>query len=573
MSKLNVDSKTIKDIFSDKKADFLIPDYQRPYAWGEEESQTLWDDIFSFACPDNNYQSFKNESEYFLGTIVMFKNQDNKQEIIDGQQRLITLMLLLRAFYTKLEKQNDENCKAIKENISKCIWKTTEFDQADYHLLKIDSEVATDEDKKEFLSILESGEVQEHQRSNYANNYKFFQQQVTDLLDKYSACLPYVPARILNNCILLPVEADSQETALKIFSTLNDRGIPLDADIFKSQFYKYYADKQLKEQFITEWKELEKITAETHKSKIAPMDELFTKYMYYIRAKKGTKSNTTEGLRKFYETDKYSLLKNEQTFSNLQLLAEFWKDVSEQNQERFTENILKQLCILHYAPNGMWYYFISTYFLHYRKQDGTLDEREFALFLKKSIAFIWAYTISNPGISALKTPLFVEMINIVNDAPVSFAKYKFNISTIKSELEKYRFSNNRAITKSMLMWWAFQNTQQKLPSKSNFQIEHIYATKRAELYPLKNQNNVDALGNKSILERAINIPASCYPFQDKAKYYNGKLGRGGKTTIQELLDISQKLNDFSEGNIEERNDKIINAFVSYLEEYDLVRNT
>lgn len=46
MSKLNVDQKTIKDLFQDKKADFLIPDYQRPYAWGETECQTLWDDIF-----------------------------------------------------------------------------------------------------------------------------------------------------------------------------------------------------------------------------------------------------------------------------------------------------------------------------------------------------------------------------------------------------------------------------------------------------------------------------------------------------------------------------------------------
>ena len=46
MSKLNVDQKTIKDLLQDKKADFLIPDYQRPYSWGEKECLTLWDDIF-----------------------------------------------------------------------------------------------------------------------------------------------------------------------------------------------------------------------------------------------------------------------------------------------------------------------------------------------------------------------------------------------------------------------------------------------------------------------------------------------------------------------------------------------
>ena len=102
MSKLNIDQKIIKDLFGGKKSDFLIPDYQRPYAWGEKECQTLWEDIFTFAFPNNNSEEFNSENdEYFLGPIVTFKNQDGKMEIIDGQQRLTTLMLLLRAFYDR----------------------------------------------------------------------------------------------------------------------------------------------------------------------------------------------------------------------------------------------------------------------------------------------------------------------------------------------------------------------------------------------------------------------------------------------------------------------------------------
>ena len=54
MSKLNIDQKRIIELFSDKKSDFLIPDYQRPYAWEDMQCQTLWEDIFSFAFPDNN---------------------------------------------------------------------------------------------------------------------------------------------------------------------------------------------------------------------------------------------------------------------------------------------------------------------------------------------------------------------------------------------------------------------------------------------------------------------------------------------------------------------------------------
>ena len=108
MSKLNIDQQTIRQLFSDKKADFLIPDYQRPYAWGENECQTLWDDIFTFAFPDNDYSKFDSDSdEYFLGPIVTFKNENAKLEVIDGQQRLSTLMLLIRAFYSKFENMKE----------------------------------------------------------------------------------------------------------------------------------------------------------------------------------------------------------------------------------------------------------------------------------------------------------------------------------------------------------------------------------------------------------------------------------------------------------------------------------
>lgn len=82
MSKLNIDQKNIKALFSDKKANFLIPDYQRPYAWGEKECQTLWDDIFAFAFPDNDCDKFDSDNdEYFLGPIVTFKNDSNFQEL------------------------------------------------------------------------------------------------------------------------------------------------------------------------------------------------------------------------------------------------------------------------------------------------------------------------------------------------------------------------------------------------------------------------------------------------------------------------------------------------------------
>ena len=579
MSKLNVDQKNIKELFQNKKADFLIPDYQRPYAWGENECRTLWDDIFTFAIPDEGRTEFDSNSEYFLGPIVTFKNDDEKMEVIDGQQRLTTLMLLLRAFYSKFSHMQDKASVSTRENIEKCLWKTDEFGEPDMSLLKIDSEVANDNHKEEFLNILRKGDAPKSMTSTYAENYRFFQSCIDDFLSKYPTYFAYLPTRIMNNCILLPIEAESQDTALRIFSTLNDRGKPLsDADIFKAQFYKHFSKLGKKDEFIKEWKKLEELCERIfHPISGTPMDELFTRYMYYLRAKMGIVSSTTEALRKFYEKNSYALLKEDNTLNDLITLAEFWEDVSNQDTHRFSDKVLKRLFVLNYAPNGMWTYFVSVYFMHNKDENGMLNDDEFYAFLHKITGFIWTYAVSNPGVNALRTPVYAEMVNIVTNKAVEFSKYKFDAETIRSMFDNFSFNNGRPITKAMITWWAYQDDNQPLLSlETVFEIEHIYARNRHDKEnSLTNPNNVESLGNKVLLEKRINIRAADYRFEDKKKYYQGFTNAKGQskdgTGIMELLTLTSTSTDFTETDIENRYDSIMNAFIEYLKANNLLQ--
>ena len=116
--------------------------------------------------------------EYFLGSIVTFKNEKGKSEVIDGQQRLTTLMLILRAFYDKFANMQDKNSILTRDRIEKCIWKTDTFGTADKNTLKIDSEVATDNDKEEFLELLRTGIVKQGSKSQYVLNYQFIQKSI-----------------------------------------------------------------------------------------------------------------------------------------------------------------------------------------------------------------------------------------------------------------------------------------------------------------------------------------------------------------------------------------------------------
>ena len=573
MSKLNIDQQTIKELFSNKKSDFLIPDYQRPYAWEEPECQTLWDDIFSFAFPDNDYSLFNSdEDEYFLGPIVTFKNEKGKLEIIDGQQRLTTLMLLLRAFFAKFGNMKDANAVNTSEDIAKCIWKTDEFGNPDKNKLKIDSEVSSDENKEEFLSILKTGKVEVNQKSRYAKTYQFFEARINDFLQTYPSYFAYLPTRILNNCILLPIEAESQDTALRIFSTLNDRGKPLsDTDIFKAQFYKYYSDKSEKDVFIQRWKRLEAICEEVFSSPSgSPMDELFTRYMYYERAKQNNKQTTTEALRKFYEKDKYTILKREETLDNLERLAEFWKNIELQDDSVFSDKILKRLSVLHNAPNGMWTYLLSVYFMKYGDTEGKLEEEKLYRFLNRMIAFIWTYAVMRPGVNALRTPAYPAMIDIVNDKEVEFAEFKFDTKQVKTMLSNYEFTNQRPITKSMLAWWAYNDESQKLISNdTTMEIEHIFSRQRQlNEKTLKDKNSLESLGNKVLLEKGINIRAADYRFEDKKKYYTGFTNEKGKvkngTIVSELHMLSKNKNDFTENDIFERKNTIIDEFIDFI---------
>lgn len=579
MSKLNIDQKSIKSLFSDNKSDFLIPDYQRPYAWQITECQTLWEDTFSFAIPENDYQKFKSGDEYFLGPIVTFKNSDGKLEIIDGQQRLTTLMLLLRALYTHYLVAQDAQTVKTREEIAKCIWKTDEFSNPIMDQLKIDSQVATDEVKDEFLTILLKGEAPESMKSNYAINYRFFQGKIKELINKMPSSFMYYPVRLMNNCILLPIEAESQDTALTIFSTLNNRGLPLsDADIFKAQFYKYYTKKGTKDNFVQRWSKLNTLCEKIfHPITGTPMDELFTKYMYYERAKQRIDSSTTEALRKFYGKDDYVILKNDTTFQNLEDLAKFWEDVYTQNEDRFSQDILRKLYVLCYAPNSMWGYVLSVYYMRNRQQDGLLEEEPLAIFLDKITAFIWSYAITNPGVNSLRTPIYAEMINIIDGKSVEFEKFKFDKTSLSTSFGNYEFRNTRPITKSMLTWWAINYANQELPSlEITFDIEHIYARNRNEKeQSLSNPAKVESLGNKAVLEKRINIRASDYRFEDKKKYYNGYTNGQGKdkegTIVKELIEMSASKSDFTEADIDARRTTMLESFYAFVESNGLMK--
>lgn len=248
-----------------------------------------------------------------------------------------------------------------------------------------------------------------------------------------------------------------------------------------------------------------------------------------------------------------------------------------QDDDRFSQRVLRRLFVLNYAPNGMWTYFVSVYYMQNKDENDLLDDEAFYNFLNKITAFIWTYAVINPGVNALRTPVYTEMVNIVNNNPVTFSDYKFEEDKVRNVFNNFAFSNTRPITKSMLAWWAFNNQKQELLSlETIFEIEHIYAKNRYDKdKSLKDVKNLEVLGNKALLEKRINIRAADYRFNDKAKYYYGYINSRNQkkegTKNFELIELAESANDFNEKDIILRNENIINSFIEFLKVNDLIK--
>lgn len=495
---IEINKKSVKEFLeAGKKQKFVIPEYQRPYAWGEEEVQTLFDDIVE-------YTKERIDSPYFLGTIVSYTNDNKEQEIIDGQQRITTSCLLLRALYTKIEKMDHtKERNNFLSQIEPALWETDELSgEADKRKALLESRVFESEYNYILNNILSTGIAYNDDKDNYTKNYLLCQ----NLIDKYAKDEPltfyHLINNILNKAIFLPIKADSQETALTIFSTLNDRGLPLsDADIFKAKIYNNIKDTEDRNTFIQKWQEVSMEAEYVDES----IQKLFYYYMFYLRAKDNDRKTTTPGLRKYFSNSNFYRLYDSELMDNLSAILNFWAVVNNDEvieSESWSNNfeILKVLDILTSYPNEFWKYPVINYYLCYKDSDNFEDT--FLLFLRKLFVNLCSRYIVTPTINAVKQSILnlnSEIINS-NEPKTEFKSVDQNI--LKEELK----NPHRNVVRMLLKLLAYDNDLQNELLPEKWEIEHILPNKWQNSYfPNSSKEEVNEviehIGNKIPFEK------------------------------------------------------------------------
>lgn len=553
---IEVNKKNVKQLLeSGKNKKFVIPEYQRPYSWTEDQIETLFSDLVE-------YTENGNESTYFLGTIVSYENEKQEQEIIDGQQRITSLFLFLRAIYCKLEgDQTSPESKHLAGQIEPALWIQDDLTGAvKKDEILITSRVMSDEANEEFASILITGKADKNSKSNYAQNYLTFQK----LLDSYSKNKPMRFYQFINNllkkAILLPISADTQNTALTIFSTLNDRGLALsDADIFKAKIYNHLPESG-KNNFIEKWQHLEEDAMDVGES----IQKLFYYYMFYLRAIENDRKSTTPGIRKYYAKNNFEKLYQPEVMDDLTQLINLWAAVNnhvEISDKEWSKNkeIRILLDVLSSYPNEFWKYPVVIFYLKY--QNEIYFENKFLAFLKKLAATLSAKYITTPTINAVKVGILNLNANII-DSPDP----QFSFSVINSEdLREYVKTPHKNIVRMILKIIAYHHQDSLLPDK--WEIEHIMPQKwQTNYFPNDTDNNIQSLvehiGNKIPFEKKLNIVASNGYFKKKQDSYN-------QSNIQIVKKLSQTKNSWGLDNIHERDVRVTDELVKILNNWGL----
>ncbi len=282
----------IGKIFSDDFA-FTIPPYQRPYSWTTEHAELLLDDLLTFVR--ENGKPIAERQPYFLGSTVLIKGNGPQAEVVDGQQRLTTLTILFAAMRAVVP---PESRNALTSFLYE---KGNEFtntpDRFRLVLRKRDEEFFRQHIQQsvdlQSLESLSEAELSDAQKNMQANAL-FYLAKLRELsLSEVKDLAQF----LLTRCYLIAVSTPDLESAYRIFSILNDRGMDLShTDILKAEVIGAIAEND-REGYTKKWEDLEDELGREN------FQDLFA-HIRMIRFKAKPRENLLTEFRKYVEPSK-----------------------------------------------------------------------------------------------------------------------------------------------------------------------------------------------------------------------------------------------------------------------------
>lgn len=535
------ENQTICDLFL-CNAIYTIPNYQRQYSWDTEKLDDLWNDL---------YDSYINSpsDNYFLGSIVVIDDGKGRHELVDGQQRITTLMIMLNVLaktFPEINKNCDDILKGDLEKINKLIY----FDSSNNRLLlQVDPNYNTefnnliikvnDFSKLEYPS--QSKLKRDEPKYKFINTAKYFYDKFTQLYEEDGEdVLNSFVNYILFKTNIIKIICTNQSFAIKLFLVLNDRGMELSvSDIIKSYILDKYDSNDIdyennKLVFNANWKDIEN-NCNAYDLKI----DDFMVYYEYFKLKSNPKKQVTDELRKIIQASDVTSLVNElKTFSD--------------NLTKIYESNSPVIYSLRYIP---WKAYVMTAMISAYQVDYPNREELFEVMRR----FFYIAWVSGKTLNGIKQTSFNLISAIVDLKSIEFIREMLDKFILEKHLIRDVYQSldddnvyGYGFLKALLLSVEYEIREETNTAfyeiDNNIHLDHIlpqrFFNKKDEWNNIIDietaKTYIGKLGNMALLLGKKNEEALNFGFITKMNIYSGKdKGKSGKNsfdTTQEIID-------------------------------------
>ncbi|GAA8974853.1 DUF262 domain-containing protein [Helicobacter pylori] len=564
MAKIESKDSHLRDILKDELY-YQIPIYQRPYQWTEENCEKLLDDLFF------NYEDDR-ESDYFCGSLVLIAiSEDSKAktyDIVDGQQRLSTFILLAKVLATLfLERLTEESKDYLQESLNGRYGKK---DRLNFNAIGFNS-------KKDFQYALTS--FNDAPVSNNKNNYlknavclkNYLRKKEIEDINDFIEWLYF-------KVVFITITCPDADKALRIFNVLNARGLALNAtDIFKGELLKHTKEYE-QEEFVSRWNALSQKCSDND----LKIETLFSWYLTYLNP-----VTSREKMEKRLVTWFKNL--NKTPLEYLEGVEDFYNAYCEvlEMQDRYAY-------LLSYKDDDDLCVILCASLLHGYSQSKIEDLKELLVkfYYQDWVAGKTSSTRSQTCCNIIKALKEKKNIDDIISIVKKYLDEKNITQDFKRNLQdsnlytKFYSTNGKTPKKNswlkpiliLVEYFMSDDPKPKRIQTNDFHVEHILPQKPTlssqwakDFSEEERERYTHSLANLTLLGGKKNSQASNLDFKDKKKIYMGEEIRLNKkktfkamTCYKMTIDIAHHYTEWTPKSLEKREKDLMRIIESVL---------
>ncbi|MBQ0747105.1 MAG: DUF262 domain-containing protein [Marinobacter sp.] len=529
---------------------FEIPDYQRPYSWQVEHAEELFDDLWTF-----REQEDKSE-EYFLGSIVLIKDDSSSQaDVVDGQQRLTTLTILLAAIRDRLlghPKWGGAFDKYIMEpgdvtlDLSPKPRLFLRKKDREFFEQYIQSLGGLDELDRLDVSRYKDSKL------NLINNAKAFQKRLADIEQDL---VGHFGQFIVQKCLLVLVTTENFKSAYRIFSVMNDRGMDLaPSDILKADIISSIGEHE-RERYTELWEDVEdRLGRENFNDLFAHIRMIFRKEKY----RRSVLDEFTDYVARPYGNSKKLM---DDVLLPYAGTLEVVLDNSFKSEANAAE-INRLIEWLHYLNNKDWVP-VAMEFIRKFDRDTEALKAHLRMLERLGASLFIRGIYATPRIDRFGQVLREleqgkDLLQADSALNLDTREQKDTLYWLNASV--YRYSN-RLRSYIMMRIDSFMSDQHMSYRDRTKTIEHVLPQNpasdsewRSNWTDEEREHWVDRVGNLLLLSRTKNSEASNYDFtKKKDRYFKSKSGVSNFATSTDVLNYDA----WTPAELEERQKKLM----------------